>query len=167
MAAVYLVKMLSDGISMDFSADKSTMVQVNAWANADTVVYSHIASLGHNELIITVNKLSCRQHVSDCTSHGPVHRCLVTDPLSNVFYPNITVTKPWWNYMNIYYHDQCKNYVPVKVRMCCHWQQKLPYVHKLVYHICHSHTVTLTFDPTTLKVNLGHLSYQCMFQIWV
>ena len=85
MAAVYLVKLLSDGISMDFSADKSTMVEVNAWANADTVVYSHIASLGHNELIITVNKLSCRQQVSDCTSHGPVHRCLVTDPLSNFF----------------------------------------------------------------------------------
>ena len=38
----------------DFTDDKSTLVEVITWANVDPVLYLHMASLGHNELIASI-----------------------------------------------------------------------------------------------------------------
>ena len=54
-------------MSLDFTDDQSTLVQVMAWANVDPDICRHMVSLGHNELSPI--------HVPQCPS-SPCHQVI-------------------------------------------------------------------------------------------
>ena len=66
MAEASLVKLPLIRMSLDFTDDQSTLVQVINWANVDTDLCRHMALLSHSELRLNsidanLYRIICRQ----------------------------------------------------------------------------------------------------------
>ena len=76
-------------VSLDFTDDQSTLVQVITWANVDPDLCRHMASLSHNELI-SVSKSPCQASVKSCRSERNKHRISLTGDVTHLFQQSLT-----------------------------------------------------------------------------